>query len=147
MHASHFLRLAIVTACFLALPASVTLHAATRTWDNGAGTGVWGTAANWSGDTLPTTSDTVIINNGDTVYANLTLPSSLQITVSGNSIWTSNANATTNGVIRLGGSTVTVESGSSLSGGNFWDMNGATLNFYDGAIVNLTNWSSRQTTP
>ena len=64
----------------------------------------------------------------------------MNVTISGNSVWTSNANATTSGVIRLGGSTVTVESGSSLSGSNFWDMNGATLNFYDGAIVNLTNW-------
>ncbi len=139
-----FFRLRILSfaraaALALALLAAPSLHAATRTWDNGAGTNVWGTAANWSGDTLPATSDTVIINNGDTVYTSVALPA-LNITISGNSVWTSNVNATTGGVIRLGGSTVTVESGSSLSGLNFWDMNGATLNFYDGAIVNLTNW-------
>ena len=104
-----FFRLARAAALALALLAAPSLHAATRTWDNSAGTGVWGTATNWDTNTVPTWGDTVIINNGDTVYTNLALPN-LNVTISGNSVWTSNANATTSGVIRLGGSTVTVES-------------------------------------
>ena len=36
--------------------------AATRTWDGGAGTLVWTTATNWSGDVAPVTGDDVVIN-------------------------------------------------------------------------------------
>ena len=42
-------------------------HAATVTWDNSAGTGVWSTATNWDTNLVPVSGDTVIINNGNTV--------------------------------------------------------------------------------
>ncbi|WP_396162359.1 beta strand repeat-containing protein, partial [Flavobacterium sp.] len=36
--------------------------AVTRTWDGGAGTLVWTTAANWSGDAIPVAGDDVVFN-------------------------------------------------------------------------------------
>ena len=40
--------------------------AATRTWDGGAGTLVWTTAANWSGDAIPVAGDDVVFNTAGT---------------------------------------------------------------------------------
>lgn len=132
------------TALTLVLHAVPDLHAATRTWDNDAGTNVWGTAANWSGDAVPATSDTVIINNGDTVYTgNLNMPGSLQITLSGNSILSANVNASTGATLRMNGTNLTVESGSRLSG-NWWDLGAnSQLTFYDGSIANMSHWEFR----
>lgn len=137
-------RLSLGAACLLALQAYPSLHSATVTWDNGAGTNLWGTATNWDTDTVPTTGDTVIIGNGDTVYTNRTL-GSMTITVSGNSILSANANSTTVGTLRLNGANTIVESGSSLTG-TWWDMGNGMVTFHDGAIANMSNWEFRSTT-
>ena len=42
------------------------MQAATRTWDNGGGDGLWSTAANWSGDTRPTNADDVVFDATNT---------------------------------------------------------------------------------
>lgn len=113
--------------------------AATVTWDGGAGDGLWNSATNWSGDALPASNDTIIINNGDTViFENEgNLPNNSNITLSGNSALRDSS------VIRLNSATITIESGSSLTGDGFWDLNNATLNFKDGATANMESWEQK----
>ncbi len=38
------------------------VHAATYTWDGGGGDNNWSTAANWSSDIVPTSTDAVVFN-------------------------------------------------------------------------------------
>lgn len=40
-----------------------TAYAATKTWDGGGGDGLWTTAANWNDNTLPGSSDDVVLDN------------------------------------------------------------------------------------
>ena len=54
-------------------------HAATITWDGGAGDTLWSTAQNWDGDILPTTVDTVFFDSTNT--SNVTIDSSIDIHV------------------------------------------------------------------
>ena len=46
----------------LFLFSSINLHAATVTWTNGDGDGLWSTAANWSGGMTPTAADDVVFD-------------------------------------------------------------------------------------
>jgi hypothetical protein len=64
-----FLR-TILAAAFLLLMASGNSWAAAISWDDGAGDGLWGSAANWSGDVLPGPNDDVTIG-AYTVYLNV----------------------------------------------------------------------------
>ncbi|MDA3926272.1 MAG: hypothetical protein PF904_16375 [Kiritimatiellae bacterium] len=116
-------------------------QAATRTWDNDSGDGKWQTDANWSGDTKPATSDTVIVNNGDTVDVNIgdSFPYSLNITVAGNSTLAASS------VLRLNNATIMVESGSGLTSisGAFWDLANGDLTFEDGAICTIDDWEQK----
>ena len=50
---------------FISLIISISqfTYAATKTWDGEAGDGLWSTAVNWSGDTLPTNLNEVIIDD------------------------------------------------------------------------------------
>jgi hypothetical protein len=43
------------------------LHAATVSWGGGGGDDSWHTAANWSGDAVPTAQDDVVINRPATL--------------------------------------------------------------------------------
>ena len=54
------LRASLVLAIVIGSPAA---FCATVTWDAGGGSGNWSNALNWSGDTLPTSSDDVVIDN------------------------------------------------------------------------------------
>lgn len=103
------------------------------TWDGEAGDGWWTNSLNWSGNTLPVSGDTINIGNGDTVRYDGSLPSLSTVNLTGNSTMTN-----ISGAIRLNGSTVSVGSGSSLTG-NFWDMNGGSLVLDDGAVANMAN--------
>jgi autotransporter-associated beta strand protein len=57
----------IIAAALLA--ASLGAQAATYTWDNGAGTQLWGTSTNWVGNPTPTFNNTadIIFNSADVV--------------------------------------------------------------------------------
>jgi hypothetical protein len=107
------------------------------TWDGEAGDGWWTNSVNWSGNALPVSGDTINIGNGDTVKftatgANQNLPALSTVNLTGNSTLTDNG-----GVIRLNGSTVSVGSGSTLTG-NFWDMLNGSLVLDDGAVANMS---------
>lgn len=52
---------------------TITPSGVTRTWDNGGNNGLWATAANWSGDTVPATGDAVVFDS--TNYATATAAS------------------------------------------------------------------------
>jgi hypothetical protein len=115
-------------------------------WDGDAGDGLWITPLNWSLDSLPVNGDNVSIGNGDSVnttgitalHGNNSLPNRAVVTLSGNSTLTDFGD----NLIRLNASTLNVASGSSLVGG-FWDLNSATLNFHDGALVSIDNWEHK----
>src|ERR1044071_629596 len=60
----------------LALTSAVSSLAATKTWDGGGGDGLWNTAANWDNDTLPATTDEVVLDNSSVAGTyTVTLPS------------------------------------------------------------------------
>jgi hypothetical protein len=97
-------------------------------WDGEAGDGLWTSADNWEGGILPTSSDNVIIDNGDAV----TLPSG---TVTVHTVSISNS------------SDLTVSSGATLnvnnSGfGNTVDIDGLSCDVIVGGTVNITGGSN-----
>ncbi|MBI1367061.1 MAG: hypothetical protein GC162_00255 [Planctomycetes bacterium] len=77
---------AALAACTLAAP--LTRAATTYTWDHGASTGNWGTAANWSPDGVPTDGDSLqfdaSVSNANFAQTN-NLPAGTQIA---NITWT-----------------------------------------------------------
>lgn len=131
----------IVTLLSLLAAGVSSARANTVTWTGLGGDGSWTTTTNWDGNGsgtggVPGTGDTVVINNGDTVTANVVLPSSELINLS------SSSDLTCTSVIRLSNATINVASGSGLIGA-FWDMNNGTLNFSDGAAATMSNWESK----
>ncbi|MCA9184271.1 MAG: PEP-CTERM sorting domain-containing protein [Pirellulaceae bacterium] len=58
---------ALVALMFGVVVSAQTAQAAFITFDNGAGNNQWGTAVNWSNNSLPTTNDFVSLSNGQTV--------------------------------------------------------------------------------
>lgn len=73
-----------------ALLASPLAYAAPLSWDGGGGNLNWGTAANWSGDTLPGADDDVTINVGGTttVTQNRSTPTVNSLAGTGNLTFT-----------------------------------------------------------
>lgn len=71
---------------FILFSVSIKNFAATITWDGGGGNGQWNTAANWTGDIIPTPADDVILDNSS-VAGNytVTLPAGI-VSVSINSL-------------------------------------------------------------
>ena len=133
---------AIVVGLIL-LPVS-SLHADIITWDGDAGDGLWITATNWTGtpdNTAPAPGDTANISNGDTVSGNGlpsgNLPNGVTVNLTGNSTLTFAGAA-----FRMNNSILNVASGSSLTGG-FWDLDGATISFEDGAIATMNDWEQK----
>lgn len=57
----------LIAAAALAVPA--VAGADVLTWDNGAGTSVFGTAANWNPDKTPAATDNLIINSGTPTHS------------------------------------------------------------------------------
>jgi len=127
--------LAIAAVTFVGLQVSL---ADTHTWDAGSGDGLWTTATNWFPDQVPANGDTAIINNGDTVNGPNGNIATVTLNISGNSTLT----RTGGGAIRLHGSTLTVASGSTLTGG-FWDLNNAAITFEDGAVATMNDWEQK----
>ncbi len=111
---------------FLFFPKQV--QAATATWTNGGGDGLWTTCGNWSGGTgtngCPGTSDVATFNSAST--ANSTIPAGSVISVAGVSIditYSGSITQTTTATITLGAS------GWSQTGGTFTGGSGSiTIN-------------------
>ncbi len=120
---------------------AIVLHVMYPTWDGEAGDGEWKTATNWSGDALPIAGSTVTISNGDTVSwdgsTGQNMPGSLTVNLTGNSTLTAV------NVLRLNNATITVGSGSALSGSTFWDIGSGDLIFEDGSICTFSDWEQR----
>ncbi len=139
-----------------------TVNAATRTWDGGGADNNWSTAANWSGDVVPTSADEVVFDGTSTknsaVDAALTINS---VTINGgytgtitqNAVLTVNnaftqsagtfqgtaADANFNSLILNAGSTFNAPSGtltlSFINAYYVFDYNGGTFNANGGTFV------------
>ena len=101
------------------------------TWDGEAADDFWSSAANWSGDALPTNGQTLEISNGDTVDVPANywdLATGLTVNVSGNSLIGNSSAAA-----RLfGGTTFNFSAGSGMTGQWIY-LDNVTLSFEDGA--------------
>jgi hypothetical protein len=110
----------------------------TVTWTGSGGDGKLSTAANW--DTpdgkAPIANDTLLINNGATVAHEGALLGNSTINLEGSTLTTEAS------VIRLNNATINVDATSSLTGG-FWDLDGASIVFEDGALANMANWEQK----
>lgn len=110
----------------------------TVTWTGSGGDGKLSTAANW--DTpdgkAPIANDTLLINNGATVAHVGALLGNSTISLVGSTL------TTDSGAIRLNNATINVDATSSLTGG-FWDLDGASIVFEDGALANMTDWEQK----
>ena len=110
----------------------------TVTWTGAGGNNLLTNAANWNApdNKAPITNDTLLINNGDTVAHAQNLPGNTTINLVGSELTTDGA------VIRLNNATIHVDAGSTLSGA-FWDLDGASIVFEDGAQANMANWEQK----
>jgi hypothetical protein len=110
----------------------------TVTWTGNDGDGKLSTAANWDApdNKAPIANDNLLINNGDTVAHAQSLPGNTTIDLVGSELTTDGA------VIRLNNSTIHVDAGSTLSGA-FWDLDGASIVFEDGAQATMANWEQK----
>ena len=110
----------------------------TVTWTGGGANNLLSNGDNWDAadGKGPINYDTLVINNGDTVAHNNSLPFAATIDLVGSEL------TTEGGVIRLNNSTINVDAASTLSGG-FWDLGGASIIFEDGAQANMANWEQK----
>jgi len=95
----------LVLAFAVAVAASATLNAATRTWAGGTGTKVWSTASNWSDSTVPGDGDTAYFPDSGTVKftSAVTLPSNIVFNIKGSVQFTGTVSGS-GGVTRSGNS-------------------------------------------
>lgn len=117
--------------------AGTPVHAITRTWDGGAGTNIWTTAANWNPDGLPVANDTVVIDTAVTVDWTGGGMAAWNVTLSNGASLRADVN-----YARLNGATINVGPTSTLSNtsGKGWDMNGGKLSFQNGAAAPIGDW-------
>jgi hypothetical protein len=111
----------------------------TVTWTGGGANDLLTTAANWNApdNKAPITNDTLLINNGDTVQLTNNLANNLTINLEGSAL-----DNTGLGAIRLNNATINVDAASTLSGA-FWDLDGASIVFEDGAQANMATWEQK----
>ncbi|VGO17699.1 hypothetical protein PDESU_06301 [Pontiella desulfatans] len=112
----------------------------TISWDGEAGDGLWSSVTNWTGDRLPGATDIVGIGdvtvNYDVTDGGGNLPSACIIQLSNATL-----NATT--VLRMTSSSIHVGSNSTVTGSGWWDLNGGSFVFEDGAAVTMNNWEQK----
>ena len=110
----------------------------TVTWTGGGANNLLSNGDNWDAadGKAPIANDTLLINNGDTVAHNNNLPGSATIDLVGSEL------TTEGGVIRLNNSTINVDAASTLSG-DFWDLDGASIVFEDGAQATMSSWEQK----
>lgn len=77
---------------------AATAWSVQKTWDGGGGDGLWDTAANWDGDTLPASTDTVLLDNSS-------VSGSYSVTLPTGATTTTIAKLT---ITPLGGNTITL---------------------------------------
>lgn len=123
---------------FAFISQTICAAAATRVWDGGGADDNWSTAANWSGDAVPTNADDVVFNQ--TAVKNAIIDTAFTVgSVSINGGYTgtvtqgANANLTVSstftqaaGAFRGGSGTLTVNGGATISGGTFTGGTGAS---------------------
>lgn len=126
----------------LAVMGAAAQAATTVTWDGGGGDGLWITATNWDTNTVPAAGDSIIINtavtvNGAGLGGSGSLPSNATINLSGGATLTISS-----GAIRMSDCNITVGSDATLAGG-FWDLDGATMSFANGAKATMSDWEQK----
>lgn len=121
--------------------------AATRTWDGGGGDGVWGTAANWSGDVAPATGDDVVISVAGSVVVEFksgtarirSLQCSGGLTLSGGTLSFSGGASSVNGALSLKGGSLEISgAGASFTSKGTVNHTGSDLSVSGGALMRLT---------
>jgi hypothetical protein len=110
----------------------------TVTWTGGGANNLLSNGDNWDAadGKAPIANDTLLINNGDTVAHGPFLPGNTTIDLVGSEL------TTDGGVIRLNDATINVDAGSTLSGA-FWDLDGASIVFEDGAQATMESWEQK----
>ncbi|MBI2890356.1 MAG: hypothetical protein HYY13_06175 [Nitrospirae bacterium] len=122
----------------------------TRTWDNGGGDGLWSTPANWSGDTLPTSSNPVVFNGTST--ANCTIDTTVTVAqMDLNSGYTGTVTlggvtAMVNGNVTLGTGTLSTGTGlgTLVVSGNLTVNSGGTFSMPGAGTLRLSDTSALQ---
>lgn len=108
-----------------------------RTWDRGAGTDVWNTAANWSSDTKPTSTDTAIFSTtggvpgaGTTItlganqsILDLSISATNSFTISGSTLTLAGGDVTRSATT----GTTTIDSDVTIASAAAWDIAGAMI--------------------
>ena len=110
----------------------------TVTWTGGGTNNLLSNGDNWDAadGKGPINYDTLLINSGDTVTHNNNLPFRSTIDLVGSEL------TTDGGAIRLNEATINVDAASTLSG-NFWDLDGASIVFEDGAQATMSSWEQK----
>jgi Concanavalin A-like lectin/glucanases superfamily/HYR domain/Secretion system C-terminal sorting domain len=108
----------LLLGCFVFVFMTVAANAATVTWDNGGGDGLWSNPVNWSGNVLPGTVDDVVFDA--TSLANCTIDGNY-------SIRSIDIKVAYTGIVDLGTNTLTV-------GGNVTVATAATFNAATGRL-------------
>ena len=110
----------------------------TVTWTGGGANNLLSNGDNWDAPDGkgPIANDTLLINNGDTVAHGNNLSFNTTINLVGSELTTDGA------VIRLNNATINVDAASTLSGA-FWDLDGASIVFEDGAQATMANWEQK----
>ena len=108
------------------------------TWTGGGANNLLSNGDNWDAPDGkgPIANDTLLINNGDTVAHGNNLSFNTTINLVGSELTTDGS------VIRLNNATINVDAGSTLSG-LFWDLDGASIVFEDGAQATMTSWEQK----
>lgn len=119
-----------------------TASAAVVIWDDGGADSNWTTPKNWNNDIGPAAEDEVTIGekftvNFDRADNHGNLERGLILDIAGT--------LDSPGVIRMNGSTLNVASSGTISGGHFWDLQNATINFADGASATMNDWEQKDT--
>lgn len=104
----------IIKLALLILFISQFSFAATVTWDADGGDGLWSTATNWSGDAVPTSSDDVVINNGDMVTLSSLTTTVKSLDIDGNSTLTIAISGNLTVDLATGTNAIHINSGSTL---------------------------------
>jgi len=123
-------------SCSLAFRLPRTVHAANFTWDGGGTTSHWSEAANWTGDTLPTSNDQVFFDATSTKECVI----DVNVSVAGlwmNSGYTGTITQATNSTIMIGNLEFRQASGTFNGGSGFIDVNSQFS--LSGGTFNSTN--------
>jgi hypothetical protein len=120
------------------------------TWDGGASTNNWGDALNWSGNAVPTATDSVVLNSGDSVVISVVAVCK-SLTCNGKVVFPATAGKTLTISNTLSG-TGTIDMSSSSAGilylkgpnntiGNFLSGTNSTVSYNGTGTQNIAAWN------